>query len=190
MIIGILAVQGAFVEHRDMLNRLGVNSFEIRKRKDLDLPMDGLILPGGESTAMKKLLVDLDLFDTLKKMIEKGLPTFGTCAGMILLAKRLTHQETAHLGLMDITVTRNAYGRQLGSFQTHDLFNGKSIPMTFIRAPYIDQAGPNVHVLSTVNQKGVAARQGHLLVTAFHPELTGSSYVHEYFLQMIGHGSI
>lgn len=190
MTIGILAVQGAFVEHRDLLNKLGVDNFEIRQPKDLLIPMDGLILPGGESTAMRKLLDDLGMFETLKTMIASGLPTLGTCAGMILLAKHLTNQHQPHMALMDIDVTRNAYGRQLGSFFTVDTFAGTKIPMTFIRAPFIERVGPRVNVLSSVDGHVVAARQDHMLATAFHPELTGSTYVHEYFLQMIGHGSI
>jgi 5'-phosphate synthase pdxT subunit len=190
MMIGILAVQGAFIEHRHILEKLGIQSFEIRQPKDLMIPMDGLILPGGESTAMRKLLDDLGMFLPLQSMIERGLPTLGTCAGMILLAKHLTNQEQSHMQLMDIDVKRNAYGRQLGSFFTEDLFADHQIPMTFIRAPYIDRAGPDVKILSTVGGHIVAAQQKKMLVTAFHPELTGSTYVHEYFLQMIGHGSI
>lgn len=190
MTIGILAVQGAFVEHRHVLNKLGVDHFEIRQYQDLLKPMDGLILPGGESTAMRKLLDDLGMFSVLKEMISKGLPTLGTCAGMILLAKNLINQELSHMQLMDIDVQRNAYGRQLGSFFTTDFFGNQKIPMTFIRAPFIKRAGHDVNILSTVDGHIVAARQNHMLVTAFHPELTGSTYVHEYFLQMIGHGSI
>jgi pyridoxal 5'-phosphate synthase pdxT subunit len=190
MTIGILAVQGAFVEHQNMLNKLGVHHFEIRQPKDLLIPMDGLILPGGESTAMRKLLDDLGMFSTLKEMIAQGLPTLGTCAGMILLAKHLTNQEQSHMQLMDIDVKRNAYGRQLGSFFTNNTFADRMIPMTFIRAPFINRVGHDVNILSTVDGHIVAARQKHMLATAFHPELTGSTYVHEYFLQMIGHGSI
>jgi len=185
MIIGILAVQGAFIEHAHVLAKLGVGSFEIRQKRDLDQPMDGLILPGGESTTMVRLLNDLDMFDTIKNKITSGLPVLGTCAGMILLAKGLTNANQLSFQTMDISVERNAYGRQLGSFFTHDLFDDVEIPMTFIRAPYVHTYGPDVEVLSTVNQRVVAVRQKNQLATAFHPELTDSTHVHEYFLEMI-----
>ena len=185
MMIGILAVQGAFIEHKHMLDRLGVKSFEIRQKKDLNQKMDGLILPGGESTAMHRLLIDLGIFEDIKLMIIAGLPVFGTCAGMILLAKKIVGQELLHFGLMDITVKRNAYGRQLGSFMTKDYFNQKLIPMTFIRAPYVETYGNDVAILSTVDQKVVAVREKNILATAFHPELTTSTYIHEYFISMI-----
>lgn len=188
MVIGILAVQGAFIEHKYMLDKLGVKSFEIRQKKDLNREMDGLILPGGESTAMHRLLIDLDLYEDIKQMILAGLPVFGTCAGMILLAKKIENQETHHLGVMDITVKRNAYGRQLGSFETEDYFNKKKIPMTFIRAPYVMEVGDHVEILSIVEEKIVAVREKNMLATAFHPELTKSSYIHEYFIDMIHQG--
>jgi len=183
--IGILAIQGAFIEHAVMLKKLGIESFEIRQKKDLNQHMDGLILPGGESTTMGKLLHDLDMYEELKSRIQKGLPVFGTCAGMILLAKKLTNQETIHFGVMDISVERNAYGRQLGSFFIETEFNHKNIPMTFIRAPYITSMNQGVEILSIVKDRVVAARQKNMLATAFHPELTGSTYVHEYFIKMI-----
>lgn len=185
MHIGILAVQGAFIEHKYMLDKLGVSSFFIRQKKDLNQNMDGLILPGGESTAMHRLLVDLDMLIDLKMMIEKGLPVFGTCAGMILLAKKIENQDLVHLGVMDIIVKRNAYGRQLGSFMTVDDFNQHQIPMTFIRAPYVSKVGNQVDILSNVHDHVVAVREKRMLATAFHPELTDSTYIHEYFLNMI-----
>jgi 5'-phosphate synthase pdxT subunit len=185
MIIGILAVQGAFIEHHHMLKRMGVDTFDIRQKKDLLRPMDGLILPGGESTTMGKLLRDLDMLNDLKKMIQKGLPVFGTCAGMILLAESLENDPSIHLGLMHITVKRNAYGRQLSSFMTVDRFDQQMIPMTFIRAPYILDKGDSVQILSTVSGKWVAARENNMLATAFHPELTENTSVHAYFLKMI-----
>lgn len=181
--IGVLAVQGAFAEHREALNRLGAESFEIRKRSDLNA-MDGLILPGGESTVIGKLLRELDLFEPLKLEIQKGLPVFGTCAGMILLAKNISNDTQRYFSAMDITVKRNAYGRQLGSFQATGNFRGiGEIPMTFIRAPYIEQVSDNgeVQVLSVVGDHIVAARQKNLLVTSFHPELTGDISVHRYW---------
>lgn len=189
MTIGILAVQGAFIEHRHMLEQLGVSSFEIRQKKDLEKPMDGIILPGGESTAMGKLLRDLDMLDLLKEKIAQGLPTLGTCAGLILLGQRIVGQHDSHLGLMDIEVERNAYGRQLSSFYTHGLFNGHMIPMTFIRAPYIKNVGEDVNVLSVVSGRMVAAQEKNMLVTAFHPELNDSLMVHDYFLKMISSSS-
>lgn len=185
MIIGILAVQGAFIEHKHMLQKLSVSSFEIRQKSDLLKPMDGLILPGGESTTMHRLLTDLHMYDDLKKMIQEGLPTFGTCAGMILLAQSIVDQSQAHLQCLDIEVKRNAYGRQLGSFIVSQPFNGVTIPMHFIRAPYVSAYGPQVEVLSVVDDKVVAVREKNMLATAFHPEVSTSTYVHEYFINMI-----
>lgn len=189
MQIGILALQGAFIEHQKMLEDLNVKTFQIRQLNDLNKPMDGLILPGGESTAMGKLLRDLHMLEPIKQKIAHGLPVMGTCAGMILLAKALDQDPTVHFGLMDIKVTRNAYGRQLSSFYTEDLFNSKKIPMTFIRAPYITSKGDEVTILSTVDGKWVAARQNNMLATAFHPELTKDSTVHAYFLEMVSSSS-
>lgn len=194
--IGVLAVQGAFAEHLSMLKQLGAEGFEIRKITDLtDYSMDGLILPGGESTVIGKLLRDLDLFDKLKDAIEDGLPVFGTCAGMILLAGNIFNhegkEEGRHLGTMAITVRRNAYGRQLGSFSTYETFEGiGKIPMTFIRAPYIEsiQDAKGVKVLATVQGKIVAARQKNMLVTSFHTELNEDLGVHQYFLEKLVSG--
>lgn len=183
--IGILAIQGAFIEHHHVFKKLGVKTFEIRQLKDLKKGMDGLILPGGESTTMGKLLHDLNLFEPIKDLIVKGLPVLGTCAGMILLAKKLTNDSHIHFQTMDIEVERNAYGRQLGSFFTTALFGEKEIPMTFIRAPYISKVGHNVEILSIVNDRIVAAKEGNQIATAFHPELTDSTYLHEYFLSIV-----
>lgn len=186
MKIGVLALQGAFIEHRQILDSLGIESFELRQKKDLECHMDGLILPGGESTVIGKLLIELDMFDLLRQKIAQGLPVFGTCAGMILLAKKLVNHSTGHLSTMDITVKRNAYGRQLGSFSITSVFaSSDQIPMRFIRAPYIETAGSDVEILSTVDGNIVAARQKNQLVTAFHPELTSNTKVHEYFLNMV-----
>ena len=180
MVVGVLALQGAFLE------KLNVDFIEIRKKEDLKIHIDGLILPGGESTTIGKLLKDLDIYEDLKLMIQQGLPTFGTCAGMILLAKKLYNDDTVHLGLMDIEVKRNAYGRQLGSFVVNqDFQNMGIIPMVFIRAPYIQSVKENVEVLCVVNDNIVSARQDNMLVTSFHPELTSSTKVHEYFINMI-----
>ena len=185
MTIGILAVQGAFVEHAAMLDRLGVSHFEIRQHRDLEQPMDGLILPGGESTVMNKLLRELDLYDALLEQIKAGLPVFGTCAGLILLAKQVDGGVPC-FGVMDIRVKRNAYGRQLGSFHTDDAFGSMgTIPMTFIRAPYIESVDSDAEILSVVDGNIVAAQQKNMLVTAFHPELDDNLTVHQHFLKMV-----
>ena len=188
MTIAILAVQGAFAEHAAMLDRLSAGHFEIRRKSDLDRPFDGLILPGGESTVMNKLLRELELYEPLKSKIENGLPVFGTCAGLILLADRVEGGVPC-FGGMDITARRNAYGRQLGSFHTQERFGGEdAVPMVFIRAPYIAQAGPGVEILARTGGHIVAARQGNRLVTAFHPELTEDIRVHARFLEMAAAG--
>ena len=190
MKIGVLALQGAFAEHRKMLKKLGIESFEIRKKDDLDNAVnnngiDGLIIPGGESTVIGKLLYDLDLFDDIKKLILEGLPVFGTCAGLILLAREIENDSRTYLGAMDIKVRRNAYGRQLGSFFTESEFKGIGvIPMTFIRAPYISSVGKNVEVLSEVDGNVVAARENNILVTSYHPELNDDLKVHKFFVEM------
>ncbi len=184
MKIGILALQGAFAEHAAALDSLGAEHFEIRRQSDLS-PCEGLILPGGESTVMRKLLRELGLFEPIRAAIREGLPVFGTCAGLLLLARRLEGDNAAPcFGCMDITARRNAYGRQLGSFETAGGFAGREIPMVFIRAPYIEACGEGVAVLSRTDGKITAAREENLLVTAFHPELTADLTVHRYFLDM------
>ena len=146
MRIAVLALQGAFAEHRQMLRRLGVDSFEVRQLADWSQPKDGLIIPGGESTVLRKLLLDLGLLEPVRQDIVRGLPVFGTCAGLILLARQVEGEFSSALGTMDIKVKRNAYGRQLGSF--HAVSNmeavGERVPMTFIRAPYIMEWGSEV----------------------------------------------
>lgn len=185
MRIGILALQGAFVEHAAMLDRLGAEHFEIRQRKDLDQPFQGLILPGGENTVMGKLLRDLGLFEPLAERIRGGLPVFGTCAGLILLAKAVDGGVPC-FATMDIYVKRNAYGRQLGSFYAEEEVKGVGrVPMTFIRAPYIEAVSGDAEILAAVDGNIVAARQGNQLVTAFHPELCDDLSIHRYFLEMI-----
>ena len=186
--IGILALQGAFAEHEQVLKALGVETVQIRNQQDWEAhaDIDGLILPGGESTVMGKLLHDLDLFEPIKAKIDTGLPVFGTCAGLILLAKTIVGDQTKHLASMDISVARNAYGRQLGSFVTNADFKGiGEIPMVFIRGPIIETVGPEVEVLSQVKGAIVAAKEKNMLVTSFHPELTGDTRVHAYFLEMV-----
>ena len=177
--IAILALQGAFAEHEQMFRSLGVETFEVRKLLDWNRPKDGLVIPGGESTVQGKLLHELGLFEPIRQAINDGLPVFGTCAGLILLSD-------AWLGTMDIDVRRNAYGRQLGSFYTERSMKGvgENIPMTFIRAPYINNVlSEQCEVLAEVDGHIVAARQGNQLVTAFHPELNHDTRVHQYFLQ-------
>ena len=190
MRIGVLALQGAFIEHEKILEKIGVETFEIRKKSDLsnailNNSIHGLIIPGGESTTIGKLLHDLDLFDDIRKLISVGLPTFGTCAVLILLAKKIENDDRVHLSLMDIKVKRNAYGRQLGSFFTENEFKhvGK-VPMTFIRAPYITEVGENVEILSEVDGNIVAAKENNILVTSYHPELNDDLRVHKFFIDM------
>ena len=170
MRIAVLALQGAFIEHEQMLSQLGVASFEIRQRRDMDRSFDGLIIPGGESTVQGKLMRELELYAPLRDRIAAGLPVFGTCAGLLLLAKKIQNDDRVHFATMDITAVRNAYGRQLGSFYTEaDFADIGRIPMTFIRAPYIGEIYGEAEVLATVNRHIVAARQKNQLVTAFHP---------------------
>jgi len=185
--IGILAVQGAFAEHSDSLKKLNVNAIEIRQKSDLTKqPIDGIILPGGESTVMGKLLHELKIFDVLKDSIANGLPVLGTCAGLILLSKTIVNDQNIYLGTMDIVVKRNAYGRQLGSFQAEGEFIGiGKIPMTFIRAPIIASTSKNVKVLAKVNDCIVAAQQDNMIATTFHPELSSDLSVHRYFLNLV-----
>ena len=188
MKIGILALQGAFVEHEKVLDKLGVESVELRNLEDFQQhqsSLSGLILPGGESTAMGKLLRDQQMLTPLREVILNGLPVFGTCAGLILLARQITSQEESHLATMDILVERNAYGRQLGSFYTEaDCKGVGNIPMTFIRGPIIREVDKDVDVLAIVNDQIVAAREKNMLVTSFHPELTNDVRLHQYFIDM------
>ena len=165
--IAVLALQGAFIEHEKMLQRLGADVFEIREKGDWQQPKDGLVIPGGESTVMAKLLVELGLHDEIRNDIVAGLPAFGTCAGLILLSEHVRQHEgeeaepmSGALSTMDITTCRNAYGRQLGSFATESDVEGVGkVPMTFIRAPYIESVGSKAKVLACVSGHIVAARQ-------------------------------
>lgn len=184
--IAVMALQGAFIEHEKMLQRLGAEAFEVRQLSDWQRHKDGVILPGGESTTQLKLLRDLGLLEPLRHDIEAGLPVFGTCAGLILLAKDVEGEDFDRISTMDITVRRNAYGRQLGSFYTEAPLQGVgTVPMTFIRAPYIDSVQGEAEALAVVDKHIVAARQGRQLVTAFHPELNDDTRVHDFFLHMI-----
>ena len=181
MRIAILSLQGAFREHEEMLAQLGVETFRVSRLADWQQPKDGLILPGGESTAQSLLLRQLGIFEPLRTELRSGLPAFGTCAGLILLS-------TSHLGAMDIVARRNAYRRQLGSFHTSGRVEGvgPDVPMTFIRAPFIEQTlSEGVKVMAQVDGRIVAARQGRLLATAFHPELTEDTRIHEFFLRLV-----
>ena len=185
MRIGVLAVQGAFAEHIAAVVKLGAEAFEIRNAGDISESFDGLILPGGESTVMKKLLNDLELYEPLKEKIKNGTPVLGTCAGMILLAKNIDSGEEPCFGTMDITVKRNAYGRQLGSFVCTDKFDDRDTTMRFIRAPYVTEVGNDVEILASHDGKIVAVRENNQLATAFHPELTDDKTVYEMFFEMI-----
>jgi 5'-phosphate synthase pdxT subunit len=194
MKIGVLALQGDFREHIKSLSDCGVVASAV-KTKDEILEIDALVLPGGESTTIAKLARSFDLFDLIQKRISDGMPTYGSCAGMILLADRIEDaiigQES--FGGIDMTVRRNAFGRQVDSFETELKFEGitqPSIKAVFIRAPWVEQVGSNVQVLAEVkNSDGsthpVAVRQGNLLATSFHPELTGDNRVHKFFIEQI-----
>lgn len=185
--IGVLALQGSVEEHLRLLASCeGVRPYPV-KTADALAQADGLILPGGESTAIALLLHDFQLFEPLKQRIRKGLPVWGTCAGLILLARRIVG-EPSHLDAMDITVRRNAYGRQIDSFSaTASLpeVADHPLPLTFIRAPWIEEAGPDVQVLHTLEGRITAARQGRLLATSFHPELTDDPAFHRYFTAIV-----
>ena len=186
MKIGILALQGAFLEHKNILDSLKVDNCLVKTKEQLE-DIDGIILPGGESTAMGKLLRDFNILEPLKEKIKNGLPVFGTCSGMILLAEKLSNSETVHLGVMGIEVKRNAYGRQLGSFEIEEDFKGinKKVKMVFIRAPYVENIKEGVEILATVNGNITAVREKNMLAVSFHPELTNDTSVHEYFLDII-----
>ena len=189
--IGVLAMQGAFAEHISLLKKLpDIQPFPVRTEEELSAA-DALILPGGESTAMRKLLNYLGLTEKIKKRIADGMPVWGTCAGMILLAKEVEGEPASALGIMDIRVKRNAYGSQLDSFaadmEIPDIAPGKR-HLIFIRAPYITAAGLGVQILAERDGQIIAARENNMLVTSFHPELTEDPAFHRYFADMIGGG--
>ena len=185
--VGVLALQGAFREHRQVLEQLGCDVVEVRKTSDLE-GIHGLIIPGGESTTIGKLLEIDGIGEKIKELGTKDLPIFGTCAGMILLSKTILDSNQYSLNLMDTVVERNAFGRQVASFET-DLFvpamGNNFLRAVFIRAPYLREVAPNVGILAEYEGKIVFARQGNLLASAFHPELTPDQRVHKYFLDMI-----
>ena len=185
MKIGILAVQGAFIEHEKMLSDLGCDCVELRKKEDIS-SLDGIVLPGGESTVQGKLLHELSMYQPIAEMIQSDTPVLATCAGLILLAQNISNDDHVYFGTMPITVKRNAYGRQLGSFTCQsDFADMKDVSMTFIRAPYIEQVDSGVDVLATVDNKMVAAQYKKQLGLAFHPELDNDTRIHQYFLNMI-----
>lgn len=182
MRVGVLALQGAFKEHMDYLKELGVETLKVRSLEDLKA-VDALILPGGESTVMGKLLTRYKLKAPLISLIQSGLPVWGTCAGMILLS-----QNHDHLQVMNIGVKRNAYGNQLGSFikyETLNILDDKPFPLAFIRAPYIESSGSSVEILCELDGKIVVAKEKNMLATSFHPEVTNDKRMHQYFLDMI-----
>jgi pyridoxal 5'-phosphate synthase pdxT subunit len=187
--IGVLALQGDFAEHIEMIERCGATAFEVRRSKDLD-EADGLIIPGGESTAIAKLTHDNadPIFDTIRERLEKGMPVYGTCMGSIFLAKEIEGSSQGSLALMDIKVRRNAFGPQRSSFQSSlavACLGEPDFPAVFIRAPIVLSCGPDVEVLARVKEGIVMARQKNMLVTAFHPEITDDARVHYLFLKMV-----
>ncbi len=192
MRIGVLASQGAFAEHIDILHQLEVEALPVRLPSELG-GWDGLIIPGGESTSISRLMVDYNLVSEIKNLAKSGLPILGTCAGMILLAREILDSDVEPLELMDITVRRNAFGRQKESFETEliiPVLGEKPFPGVFIRAPIIEQANSEVEILTRLtNGTGVAARQGRLLASAFHPELTNDLRFHQYFLSIVAEGT-
>ncbi len=186
--IGVLALQGAFIEHVATLRRLGVDCREVRLPEQMQ-DIDGLIIPGGESTTIGKLMTAYGFLGEIRRLAESGLPIFGTCAGMIMLAKDTVQgYDQPLLGLMDIVVHRNGFGRQVDSFEADiaiPVIGEEAFRAIFIRAPYIDQVGEKVNVLSKLSDgKVVCAQQGKMLVSAFHPELTHDPRLHQYFLEM------
>lgn len=186
--VGVLAIQGAVAEHVAALNKIeNVNGIEVKTLEEIE-QLDGLILPGGESTAMGKILNYFQMLEPLAEKIKQGLPVWGTCAGMILLAKQIVDQDATYFKAMDTVVKRNAYGSQLDSFQTTielPEIAPTPIPLIFIRAPYIESIQSDVKILAKVADKIVAAEQKNMLVTAFHPELTNDLSFHKYFCTKI-----
>jgi pyridoxal 5'-phosphate synthase pdxT subunit len=184
--IGVLGLQGAVREHVRSIEEAGAEAVVIKRKEQLD-EIDGLILPGGESTTMRRLIDKYDFMDALKEFAAKGKPMFGTCAGLILLAKNIVGYDEPHLGLMDITVERNSFGRQRESFEADIPIRGigESFTAVFIRAPHIVEVGENVEVLAKYEDRIVAARDGRFLGCSFHPELTDDQRFIKYFIQMV-----
>ena len=190
-VVGVLALQGAFAAHRECLERLGASVHEVRVPSDLDM-VDALVMPGGESSTMSQLLESSGLFDAIADSLGQGMAVFGTCAGMILLGRRILdgRPDQRSFGAMDIAVRRNAYGRQIDSFEA-DLETAMGpVRGVFIRAPRIEHVGPDVEVLARWDDEPVLVRQGRVLAASFHPELSGDGLVHEYFLGMALKGTV
>lgn len=191
-VVGVLAVQGAFIEHEQRLEALGAQCVELRQASDLEKPFDRLVLPGGESTAQAKMLHELGMLETLRTRITAGMPVLATCAGLILLAEKLENDSTVHFGTLPVTVRRNAYGRQLGSFHAegallnnHGIAENAPLPATFIRAPRIVEIRSSVQPLVMLSDGTVAAvRYGNQLACAFHPELDFDPCIHDLFLAL------
>lgn len=187
MTIGVLALQGAFREHLEMLERCGVQGREVRTVADLN-GVQGLIIPGGESTTIAKLMQRYALDQAILRRVSEGMPLFGTCAGLILMAREIEGSDQPRLGVMDITARRNAFGRQVDSFEC-DLevpeLGPEPVRAVFIRAPYISHVANGVQVLGAIEGKIVLARQGRLLASAFHPELTTDTRIHRMFLDLV-----
>ena len=185
MRIGVLAVQGAFIEHEHMLEKLGVDCVELSQKEDLS-GIDGIVLPGGESTVQGKLLHKLDMFEPIREMISDGLPVLATCAGLILLAEKIDNDDTTHLATLPVTVKRNAYGRQLASFTTDaQIKDIGTYPLVFIRAPYITDVNGDAEILTVVDGNTVGVRYKNQIGLAFHPEMTEDTRVHEYFIDLV-----
>lgn len=182
--IGVLAMQGAFIEHENAVHRCGAEPVQIRKPEELRM-VDALIIPGGESTTIGKLIREYELDEEIKTQSSEGMPIWGTCAGMILLAREIAESGQPHLGLMDCRVIRNGFGRQVDSFETElEIDNLGTSKGIFIRAPFIEKVWGEAHVLAMFEQRIVMAQQGKLLATAFHPELTSDLSIHDYFIKM------
>ena len=182
--VGVLALQGAFREHVAAVTRLGATAREVRQLKDID-GIDALIIPGGESTTMGKLLNEWNMLEPLRQRILDGMPVYGSCAGLILLCREIENSDQPRLGVLDATVRRNAFGRQVDSFETNlniPEIGADPIPAVFIRAPVITGVGAGVTVLAEVKGQAVAVRQNNILATSFHPELTPDTRMHSYFL--------
>ncbi len=186
MKIGVLALQGAVAEHIRLIEKAGGEGIIVKTIQQLD-ELDGIIIPGGESTTIGKLMRTYDFIDSLRAFSKQKKPIFGTCAGLIVIAKEIEGQSEAHLELMDMKVARNAFGRQRESFETNLVIKGiaDDVRAVFIRAPLINEVGQGVEVLATYHDQIVAARQGHLLAASFHPELTDDERMHAYFLEMV-----
>ena len=185
MRVGILAVQGAFAEHENVLKKFGAETVLLRQKNDIK-NIDALVLPGGESTVQGKLIHDLDMYDSLKELIDNGLPVLATCAGLILLSEHIANDSNTYLGTLPVTVKRNAYGRQLGSFNAIGKVGElPDFKMSFIRAPIIESVSDDVEILATVDNKIVGAKYKNQIGLSFHPEIGSDTRIHEYFLANI-----